>query len=137
MAGKVGEPTLRGLAFFKKAVALQKRYARAGMTIQNTIQTNGILVDEAWARFFKAHQFLVGISIDGDPALHDHYRKTRNGKGSHQAVIRGLQCLLQHGVEVNVLTVVQRHNGDHGKRVYQYLTSLGGNSSNSSRWWKR
>jgi len=120
-----GEPTLRGVEFFERAVVLQKKYARPGMQVTNTLQTNGVLIDEKWARFLKQHDFLVGVSLDGDEPLHDTYRKTRSGKGSHQAVIRGLKCLLAHQVEVNVLCVVQNNNGDHGARVYRYLTSLG------------
>ena len=120
-----GEPTLRGVDFFRRAVALQQRYARPGMAIVNTLQTNGVLINDEWARFLKQHNFLAGISIDGDEQLHDHYRKTKSGKGSYHQVVRGLKCLQRHEVEVNVLTVIQGHNGDHGKRVYQHLTSLG------------
>ncbi|MEI8598065.1 radical SAM protein [Vibrio sp. M60_M31a] len=83
-----GEPTLRGLDFFRQAVVLQKKYARPGMKIINTLQTNGVLINDNWAAFLKQHQFLVGISIDGDEELHDHYRKTRSGKGSYRQVIQ-------------------------------------------------
>lgn len=120
-----GEPTLRGLDFFRQAVALQQKYARPGMKIINTLQTNGVLINDNWAAFLKQHEFLVGISIDGDEELHDHYRKTRSGKGSYRQVVQGLQMLQKHQVDTNVLTVIQNHNGDHGKRVYRHLKQLG------------
>ncbi len=120
-----GEPTLRGLPFYRRAVSLQTKYQRAGMRIVNTFQTNGILIDDCWAQFFKQHDFLVGISIDGDEELHDHYRKTRSGHGSYHKVLKGLQCLQRNGVDYNVLATVHAHNGNHGERVYQHLTSVG------------
>lgn len=120
-----GEPTLRGLDFFRQAVALQQKYARPGMEIINTLQTNGVLINDNWAAFLKQQKFLVGISIDGDEELHDHYRKTRSGKGSYRQVVQGLQMLQKHQVDTNVLTVIQNHNGDHGKRVYRHLKQLG------------
>ncbi|WP_070971081.1 anaerobic sulfatase maturase [Vibrio sonorensis] len=120
-----GEPTLLGIDFYRKVVKLQKRYARRGMRVQNTLQTNGVLINDEWGRFLKENSFLVGISIDGDEELHDHYRKTRSGKGSYQQVVKGLKTLLAHRVETNVLTVIQNHNGDHGARVYKHLKALG------------
>ncbi|MCF8777303.1 anaerobic sulfatase maturase [Vibrio sp. IRLE0018] len=120
-----GEPTLRGVEFYQRAVALQRKHARAGMQIVNTLQTNGILLDDQWGDFLRRHHFLVGISLDGDKELHDHYRKTRSGKGSYDQVVRGLRVLQKHQVEFNVLTVVQNHNGAYGKRVYQHLKALG------------
>lgn len=95
------------------------------MKIINTLQTNGVLINDSWAEFLKQHEFLVGISIDGDEELHDYYRKTRSGKGSYRQVIQGLQTLQKYQVDTNVLTVIQNHNGNHGKRVYRHLTQLG------------
>lgn len=120
-----GEPTLRGLSFYQQAVALQNKHRRPGMRIVNTFQTNGVLLNEEWAMFFKKHQFLVGISIDGDEELHNYYRKNRRGLGSYSQVIRGLQVLQQHNVDTNILTVIQNHNGNFGKRVYKHLKQLG------------
>ncbi len=120
-----GEPTLRGIDFYQRALAFQKLHKREEMTVVNTFQTNGVLIDEEWAVFFKKHRFLVGISIDGDEELHNYHRKHRNGKGSYKQVLRGLKLLQKHKVEYNVLTVVQSHNGSYGRRVYQHLTSLG------------
>lgn len=119
-----GEPTLMGLAFYQKAVALQQHYAN-GKTIVNTFQTNGTLIDREWAQFFSQHQFLVGISIDGDAALHDEWRVTRAGKPTHARVEQAVHCLLEHDVEFNTLTVVNRSNMHQPKRVYEYLRSLG------------
>jgi len=120
-----GEPTLRGIDFYRKALELQHQYARPGMDIVNTFQTNGVLINDEWALFLKQNHFLVGISIDGDEESHNHYRKQRNGQGSYQQVKKGLSYLQKHDVEYNVLTVIQSHNGIDGKRVYRHLRSLG------------
>lgn len=119
-----GEPTLMGLDFYRKAVELQKCYAM-GKTIINTFQTNGILIDDKWAIFFKENQFLVGISIDGDAELHDTWRVTRSGKPTHTKVVQAIRCLLRHHVEFNTLTVVNSVNMHHPIRIYQYLKSIG------------
>ena len=119
-----GEPTLMGLPFYRRAIELQQRYA-AGKTIVNTFQTNGILIDDQWAEFFRANQFLVGISIDGDAALHDEWRVTRSGKATHAKVEQAIQCLHRHGVEFNTLTVVNQSNMRHPLQVYRYLKSIG------------
>ncbi len=120
-----GEPTLLGIEFFERAVELQERYRRPGMKISNALQTNGTKLDTAWCRFLGANDFLVGISIDGPRRFHDRYRKTKGGKGSFDDVKRGLDHLIEAGVEFNVLTVVQRHNGDHPLEVYEGLKTLG------------
>lgn len=119
-----GEPTLMGLAFYRRALALQQRYS-GGKTIINTFQTNGILIDDEWAIFFKQHAFLVGVSIDGDAALHDEWRVTRSGKPTHGKVEQAVKCLVRHGVEFNTLTVVNSTNMNHPVRVYDYLKSIG------------
>ncbi|EGD5502861.1 anaerobic sulfatase maturase [Salmonella enterica subsp. enterica serovar Kentucky] len=119
-----GEPTLMGLPFYRQAVALQQRYAN-GKAIVNTFQTNGILIDDEWARFFRAHDFLVGISIDGDAALHDEWRVTRAGQPTHHKVEQAIKCLASHGVEFNTLTVVSQSNMLHPQRAYAYLKSIG------------
>ncbi|MGP8306268.1 anaerobic sulfatase maturase [Vibrio sp. YIC-376] len=120
-----GEPTLRGVEFYQRVVELQSKYARQGVQIVNTLQTNGVLLDDKWGEFLSRHHFLVGISIDGDKALHDVYRKSRSGRGSYEQVVRGLRVLQKHQVEFNVLSVIQNHNGNHGKKVYQHLKQLG------------
>lgn len=120
-----GEPTLLGLDFFQRCVELQKKYARRGMKIANTLQTNGILLDEEWCRFFLQHEFLIGLSIDGPAELHDAHRVDHQGRGSHAKVISALRKLKKFGVEFNALVVVNRTNGDHGARIYRYLRDTG------------
>ena len=117
-----GEPTLMGLDFYKKAIRFQKQYARSGMKIENTIQTNGTLLDDRWCDFFKENNFLVGISIDGGQALHDVYRKDKGGAGTFTRVVYGLELLKKHGVEFNVLSAVHAANVNHPVEVYRMLT---------------
>ncbi|WP_026973403.1 anaerobic sulfatase maturase [Aliagarivorans marinus] len=119
-----GEPTLLGLGFYQKVVALCDKHSQ-GKTVGHAFQTNGVLLDDAWCEFFAKHQFLVGISIDGPKELHDHYRVTAGGKGSHDKVIGALALFKKHQVEFNVLTVVNALNAQHPVAVYQYLKSLG------------
>ncbi|HIC6654133.1 TPA: anaerobic sulfatase maturase [Salmonella enterica subsp. enterica serovar Cerro] len=119
-----GEPTLMGIPFYRKAVEFQQRYC-GGKTIVNTFQTNGILINDDWATFFREHDFLVGVSIDGDAALHDEWRVTRSGKPTHEKVENAVRCLAQHNVEFNTLTVVNRTNMHHPVQVYRYLKSIG------------
>ncbi|HBC8645401.1 TPA: anaerobic sulfatase maturase [Citrobacter koseri] len=119
-----GEPTLMGLSFYRRAVELQRRYT-GGKTIVNTFQTNGMLIDDAWADFFRQHNFLVGISVDGDAVLHDEWRVSRSGKPTHAKVEQAINCLARHGVEFNTLTVVNQTNMHHPQRVYAYLKSVG------------
>jgi uncharacterized protein len=119
MAG--GEPTLLGLTFFKKVLELQKKYCRPGMVIRNTLQTNGILLDQTWCRFLRQNNFLVGISIDGPGELHDTLRKDNSGKGTFDRVMKGLSLLKKRGVEYNILCTVNSANGDHPLEVYRFF----------------
>jgi uncharacterized protein len=119
-----GEPTLLGVDYFKKIIALQKKYA-GGKTIENSFQTNGILLDNQWAEFFAENRFLVGISVDGPPDLHDCYRVTRGGRPTFDKVMEGLEVLKSHQVEFNTLTVVHRNNGHHPHEVYNFLKDIG------------
>lgn len=116
-----GEPTLAGLDFFRKAVAFQKQYARPGMRIENAIQTNGTLLTDEWCRFFKENHFLVGVSIDGPPEMHDAFRKDKAGQGSLNRVLNGLALLKIHEVDYNVLCTVHAANAAHPLEVYRYL----------------
>lgn len=120
-----GEPTLLGLEFFRKALALQKKYRRDGLRILNTMQTNGTLLDEEWGRFLHDEGFLVGISIDGPEAVHDRFRRNTAGAGSLGTVLRGLEVLKTHQVEFNTLTVVNRVNGDQPEVTYDFLKQIG------------
>nr|WP_086939705.1 anaerobic sulfatase maturase [Thaumasiovibrio occultus] len=119
-----GEPTLMGLAFFENVMALCEKY-RNGKTIEHAFQTNGILINDEWCAFFKRHNILVGVSIDGPADLHDHYRVTRSGKPTHAKVMAAIALLKQHQVEFNTLTVVNKENAKHPERVYQFLTDIG------------
>ena len=120
-----GEPTLAGLDFFKRAVALEKKYAPPGMRVLNSFQTNGTLLDDEWGKFLGAHDFLVGISIDGPKPMHDRFRVNAAGGGSFEAAMRGLEALRKHRVEYNILTCVQSDNAEHGVEVYEFLKTLG------------
>ncbi len=119
-----GEPTLLGVDYFRKIVELEKRYAD-GKRIENTLQTNGVLLDDRWGEFLAENGFLVGLSLDGPRALHDRYRVDKGGKPTFDRVMRGLGYLRKHGVEFNTLTVVQRHNSYHPLEVYRFLKEVG------------
>lgn len=119
-----GEPTLLGVEFFRKAVALQEKFAD-GKTIFNAIQTNGTLLDDEWCEFLAANKFLVGLSIDGPAELHDQYRVDKRQRPTFAAVMRGLELLKKHGVEFNTLTVVNRANSQQPLEVYRFLKSIG------------
>lgn len=116
-----GEPTLCGLSFYQKVVRLQQRYAN-GKTIYNSLQTNGVLINEEWAAFFAQHQFLIGISIDGPQVVHDNYRKTPSGRASFSRVVNAIRLLQANDVEFNTLTVVNDVSCRHGNAIYHFLT---------------
>ena len=119
-----GEPTLRPLSFYQKAVELQKKYA-GGRVIHNSLQTNGTLLTDEWCRFLKANNWLVGISIDGPEAFHDRYRRDSQGRPSWQKVMEGIQLLQHYGVEWNAMAVVNRYNADHPQAFYRFFKSIG------------
>jgi|SRR5690554_1299842 len=119
-----GEPTLNGVAYFKKVVELQKKYSN-GKRIENGFQTNGVLLDDEWCEFFKENSFLVGISIDGPKELHDYYRVYKGGQPSFNKVMKGIDYLKKHKVEFNTLTVVHKKNSSHPLEVYNFLKEAG------------
>ena len=121
IAWQGGEPTMMGLEFFHRSVGLAQQYLKPGQRASYTIQTNGTLLDEEWAAFFKENGFLVGISIDGSREMHDAYRVNKGGRGSFDQVMRGLEFLREAEVEWNALTTVHARNGDHGREVYRFL----------------
>ena len=121
VAWQGGEPTLMGLDFYRRAMAFEAKYRRPGMTFLNTMQTNGTLLDDEWCAFFKAHNFLIGISIDGPRELHDIYRVDKGGGPTFDKVMRGIRLLQKHGVEYNILTTVNRVNGDYPLEVYRFI----------------
>jgi uncharacterized protein len=120
-----GEPLRAGLGFFKKVVALQKKYKPSGKKIINGIQTNGTLLNEAWCRFLAEEQFFIGISIDGPEFLHDIFRVTRDGKPTFKKVLRGYDLLVMHGIEPEILGVVNAENVKFPLEVYRYFRQLG------------
>jgi len=120
-----GEPTLRGISFYKKAIDFQNKYRRKGMKITNAFQTNGILLNNDWANFFKDNNFLIGISIDGPEKLHNRFRKDHSGVGTFSSVMVGLDTLKKYNVDFNTLTAVQSDNGNYPQEVYNFLKSIG------------
>ncbi|MBN1553315.1 MAG: anaerobic sulfatase maturase [Phycisphaerae bacterium] len=120
-----GEPLLAGLEFFQRAVELQKQYRRPGQVVENALQTNGTLLNDEWCRFLAAEKFLVGVSIDGPPRLHDTYRRDRAGKATFHRAWAGLELLRKHGVEFNVLVTLNRANAPHAGDIYRYFVNRG------------
>lgn len=120
-----GEPTLMGLEFYRLVVELQQKYVPPGKRIFNSIQTNGILLDDQWCEFLKANSFLVGLSLDGPEEYHDAYRTDPTGQGSFARVAQGLRCLQKHGIPFNVLACIHRKNAEHPLRVYRFLREHG------------
>ena len=116
-----GEPTLLGLDFFHKVVALEQKYKKPNQRIENDLQTNGTLLDEDWTAFLKQHRFLVGLSIDGPKELHDHYRVTKDGRPTFEKVLAAAQLLHRHGVPFNALSVINRVNAKRPLDVYRFL----------------
>jgi uncharacterized protein len=121
IAWQGGEPTLMGVDFFRRALALAEQYRKPGRTLQHTIQTNGTLLTDEWCELFAEHGFLVGISIDGPRPLHDAYRVDKRGNPSFDKVMRGFELLRRHKVELNVLCTVNAANQDHPLEVYRFL----------------
>jgi uncharacterized protein len=121
IAWQGGEPTIMGLDFFRRSVEYAEKHRRPGMRLAYTIQTNGTLLDDEWAAFFKDHGFLVGISIDGPPALHDAYRVDKGSKPTYERVIRGLERLKRRAVDWNVLCTVHAANEDYPLEVYRHF----------------
>src|SRR5690606_4239367 len=121
VAWQGGEPTLMGLEFFRRSIELAERYRRPRQRVLYTIQTNGVLVDQEWAKFFKQHGFLVGLSVDGPRDAHDRYRVDKGGSGTFDRVLRGYAHLRVHDVDVNVLCSVQSAKQDRPVDVYRFL----------------
>lgn len=119
-----GEPLLRSIDFYRKALSLQQKYA-GGRCIDNVIQTNGTLLTDEWCEFFAQNHWLVGISIDGPQPYHDHYRLTAAGKPSWQKVMQGIKLLKKHGVEWNAMAVVNSYNVNHPLEFYRFFKENG------------
>ena len=118
-----GETLMRPISFYKRALQLQRAYAR-GRQVDNCIQTNGTLLNDEWCQFFKENNFLVGVSIDGPQEFHDEYRKTASGKPSFHKVMQGIRLLNKHGVEWNALAVVNDFNADYPLDFYHFFKEI-------------
>jgi len=116
-----GEPTLMGLDFFRRAVSLQKKYAVPGTRVVNALQTNATRLDDEWCEFFHAHDFLLGVSLDGPRGLHDVYRVDKGGAPTFDRVLSGIALLKKHQVEFNLLATVHAANADHPLDVYRFF----------------
>jgi uncharacterized protein len=116
-----GEPTLMGVDFFRRAVALQQHHRRDGQAVTNSFQTNGVLIDDDWAAFFKAHDFLVGVSVDGPRGVHNQHRVDPSGTGSFDRVMAGAEVLKRHGVAYNALSCVSNISPPQALAIYRFL----------------
>jgi uncharacterized protein len=121
VAWQGGEPTLMGLEFFKRSVELAERHRKPGQKVAYTLQTNGTTLDDEWCAFFKAHNFLIGLSVDGPRQMHDTYRLDKGGQGTFDRVVRGWELLNQHQVDVNILCTVHAANANHPAEVYRFF----------------
>ncbi|WP_069658360.1 anaerobic sulfatase-maturation protein [Arcticibacter eurypsychrophilus] len=119
-----GEPSLLGLDYYKKALQFQQKYG-SGKRIHNSFQTNGALLNDEWCLFFKEHNFLIGISIDGPKVLHDKYRLDKGGHGTFSKVMEAIALLKKHQVEFNTLTVINNINSEYPLEVYRFLKQIG------------
>ncbi|MBN1663545.1 MAG: anaerobic sulfatase maturase [Deltaproteobacteria bacterium] len=129
-AGKIsfawqgGEPTLTGLPFFQRSVELQQRYGQGGQCA-NGLQTNGVLIDDKWSRFLRQYNFLVGLSLDGPEHVHDRYRRTKSGNGTWSKIADNAKRMLDQGVAVNAVTVVNDYSAEYPEEIYAFHKSLG------------
>jgi uncharacterized protein len=121
VAWQCGEPTLMKLDFFRRSVDLVEQFRRPDQVVQHTFQTNGILLDDDWCAFFKEHNFLVGLSVDGPRDLHNAYRVDRAKQGTFDKVMKGWQYLRKHAVDFNILCTVNAANEKHGRTVYRFF----------------
>jgi uncharacterized protein len=121
IAWQGGEPTLMGLDFFRQSVKYEQKFRRPNMIIQNTMQTNGTLLDDEWCEFFWENNFLIGLSLDGPRELHDAYRVDKTGRPTFDRVMRAAKLLRRHKVEYNILTTVHAANAEHPLEVYRFL----------------
>jgi len=121
IAWQGGEPTLMGLDFYRRSIACEEKYARSGMTIERTLQTNGTLLDEGWCIFLRENNYLVGLSLDGPRELHDAYRVDKAGNPTFDRVLHAARLLHKHDVEFNVLCAVSAANVMYPTEVYQFF----------------
>lgn len=125
-----GEPLLAGLQYFDYIVNLEKKYLKKGQIIKNAIQTNATLIDDKWAAFFKAHNFKVGVSLDGGQESHDHYRKNHKGKGSFKRAMRGIKILRNYGIEPGIIQTLTHDTVPRAKEDFNFFANI----LNAKRW---
>lgn len=118
-----GEPLMAGLPFFRKAMELQKKYA-GGKEVENTLQTNGVLLNDEWCSFFRDNNFLIGLSLDGPEDIHDAFRRDCGGAPTFSRVMHGVELMKKHGVEFNILSTVNARSEGRGAEVYKFLRSI-------------
>ena len=121
VAWQGGEPTLMGINFFRRAIEYVEQHRKAGQNVLHTIQTNGTLLDDEWCEFFKQHNVLVGLSVDGPQPMHDAYRVNKRGAGSFCEVMQGYAVLRRHEVDVNILCTIHAANADYPLEVYRFF----------------
>jgi uncharacterized protein len=121
IAWQGGEPTLMGLDFFRRAIAVEKRYRKPGTVIENTIQTNGTMLDEQWCEFLRDNKFLVGISVDGPREMHDAYRRDKAGRSVFDKVVQAIRLMQRHHVDFNILCTVNAVNSLGPLKVYRFF----------------
>lgn len=121
VAWQGGEPTLMGLDFFRRAIDLVEKYKKPGQIVSHTLQTNGTKLDDEWGRFFKQHNFLIGLSVDGPQHLHNAYRVDKRGQGTFARVMQGWKTLQKNKVDFNILCTVNAVNGDYPLEVYRFF----------------
>ncbi len=125
IAWQGGEPTLMGLGFYRRTIDLVKKYRRPGMTFLHTMQTNGTLLDDDWGRFLAEYKFLAGISLDGPQELHDYYRRDAAGRGTWERVMAGIDACRRHGVEYNILVLLNDRNVQEPDRLWGFFMDQG------------
>lgn len=119
-----GEPTMLGLEYFQQVVLLQQKYCPQGITITNDIQTNATLLNDKWCEFFKQHDFVVGVSIDGSEQIHNRYRTNRAGRGTFKQTLNGIELLKKHQVTFATLTCVNDVSSQQPLEVYRFLRDV-------------
>jgi uncharacterized protein len=121
IAWQGGEPTLMDLDFFRRSMDIERKYQKPGTVIQNTLQTNGTLLNDEWCKFLRENKFLVGLSMDGPRTLHDRYRMDKAGRPTFDRVVNAVRLLQEHEVDFNILCTVNAANGDQPLEVYRFF----------------